>query len=589
MGAIKAEGIKNQLGRPTLDRLTVLVREAAQNSWDAADDGFDGPVAFSLDLRQLDEEGIAAWSRALLSDAPADENLALRHELGSSPVSILFVSDRGTDGLGGPTRADAATAEEPHDYVSFVLNVGDPRDTELGGGTYGFGKAVFFSASTASTILVHTRCRNEEGAVESRLIGCALGNSFENRGHAYTGRHWFGLPADHSDVVEPVRGEDADNLARELGFPAFGDAELGTTIAVVALDHEGRDAVAAAEWLANSILWHLWPKMITGSNGAPTMTFSVSLNDAPVEIGDPALHPVLGEFAAALRDLETAGDTITYGAQQEPIGRILLGTTYAPPPVIDLVGQEAGFRLGVRHCCLLRAPELVVEYREGPAFPDDRVWYAGVFKVFAEYDETFAQSEPPTHDAWSPNYLDDRDRSLVKVTLRKIDDKLRSHAAPRVVQTAAGGGEGLAALSRMLGSLIVPAPGEGAGAVTRKPAPGQARRTVVKTLGDPQWGRFDERDVLVQAFEVDAKRQLTLDAETTVRVWGGGEKKNERPVGALEPELLAWRDPSGQIHRSGRLAISPSEGGRWEAIVAPSPDTVTRIRVHEATSELSDG
>lgn len=34
-GASAAEGIRNQLGRPELDLLTILVRESAQNSWDA--------------------------------------------------------------------------------------------------------------------------------------------------------------------------------------------------------------------------------------------------------------------------------------------------------------------------------------------------------------------------------------------------------------------------------------------------------------------------------------------------------------------------------------------------------------------------
>ncbi|MFD0594037.1 hypothetical protein ACFQZ4_17425 [Catellatospora coxensis] len=47
-GATAAEGIRNQLGRPELDHLTVLVREAAQNSWDAR--AGSGAVDFRIDL-----------------------------------------------------------------------------------------------------------------------------------------------------------------------------------------------------------------------------------------------------------------------------------------------------------------------------------------------------------------------------------------------------------------------------------------------------------------------------------------------------------------------------------------------------------
>lgn len=587
MGAIKAEGIKNQLGRPTLDRFVVLVREAAQNSWDAADPSHEGPVRFAMDLRELDEETASAWRCALCATAPDVDDLPLRLALESSPLSILFVSDRGTEGLGGPTRADDVHEGAPHDYVSFALNVGEARDAGLGGGTYGFGKAVFFLASAASTILVHTRCLDERGAIESRLVGCALGPSFQSEGHAYTGRHWFGLQADSSEMVEPVLRDAADELAQDLGFPAFVGDDLGTTIAVVAPELDNRDPDSVVGRLVNSILWHLWPKMVDKGEG-PDMDFTVSRDGLPVQIPEPATHPVLGEFVAALGELDELGDVITYGAGSKPIGKIQLRTTFAPPPVIDEVGQEAGFRFGVRHCCLLRAPELVVEYREGPPLSDDRVWYAGVFKVSVEHDDTFARAEPPTHDSWSPEYLDDRDRSLVRVTLRKIEERLRSHAAPRFAQPPAGGAEGLAAVSRMLGGLIAPAPGQAAGPLSREPGPG-GRKASIRMIGAPEWKRHDNSDVLVQVFEIDAKRQLTVDAETTVRVWGGAGTETETPVGAADPRLVAWRDPEGRLHPAGRLAITPQESGRWEAIVASPADTVTRIRVHEARARDADG
>jgi hypothetical protein len=583
MGAIKAEGIKNQLGRPTLDRFVILVREAAQNSWDAADPDREGPVRFAIDLRRLDEPTAGIWHDLLAENAPPAEYLPLRERL-ESPLSILFIGDRGTKGLGGPTRADAAREDKPHDYVSFLLNVGDPRDTPLGGGTYGFGKAVYFLASTAYTVLIHTRCRNENDLVESRLVGCALGAAFESDGHSFTGRHWFGFPVDSSDIVDPVRGDQADAIAAELGFPTFEGEELGTTIAVVAPDLDERTPDDVVSRLALAILWHLWPKTVD-SGGGPSMRFSVALDDAPVAIPDPATHPVLREFVAAHRELDDLGETITYGAGAQPIGKVRLRTTYAPPPVIDAIGQDAGLHDSVHHCCLLRGPELVVEYRQGPRLPDDLLWYAGVFKAFPELDPVFARAEPPTHDAWSPENLDDRDRSLVRTTLRKIDEKLRSHAAPRATQTPGGGAEGLAGMSRLLGSLLAPAPGEAAGP-RPSPKPGtRSPRTAVQMVGPPQWEQLDGRDVLVQAFDVTTSRQLTIDAETSVRVWGGAGKEADPPLGAADPELVAWRDPQGRTHPAGRLAIGADEGGRWAAIVASPADTATRIRVHEATAD----
>jgi hypothetical protein len=372
MGAIKAEGIMNQLGRPTVDRLTVLVREAAQNSWDAADRSQSGPVHFDLDLRRLRNDAAAEWRQILSVGAPSAEDLPLMPALERPELSVLFVSDRGTTGLSGPTHADEVVADRPKDYVSFVLNVGDPRDTDHGGGTYGFGKAVFFRASAASTVVVHTHCRNEHDEVESRLVGCALGSSYEADGRVHTGRHWFGIP-NGANNLEPVRGEDADAIAGRLGFPPVSPGESGTTIAVLAPKLDDHDEDEAVRMLADSVVWHLWPKMIARGDQNPVMTFNVARDGDQLELANPREHPVLREFVAALEELDGSGETITYGSGAMPIGKIRLRTTFAPPPVLDEVGRAAGLGDGVHHCCLLRIPELVVEYRPGPPLPDERI------------------------------------------------------------------------------------------------------------------------------------------------------------------------------------------------------------------------
>ena len=103
LGAAKAEGMRRQLGRPRFDRLTVLVRESAQNSWDARISD-DTQVRFSMDFRTLDDELRNAWLGTLRQEshmAGTDIEGALSEP---APV-ILFISDRGTKGLEGPTRA----------------------------------------------------------------------------------------------------------------------------------------------------------------------------------------------------------------------------------------------------------------------------------------------------------------------------------------------------------------------------------------------------------------------------------------------------------------------------------------------------
>jgi hypothetical protein len=277
------------LGRPELDLLTILVRESAQNSWDARLPQSDAPVDYRIDMWTVGPAHTGVWRELLLAGAPGSDNFPLRETLKRGSIRVLAVSDRGTRGLGGPTRADDAVGPE-RNFVSFIRNIGEPRDTPLGGGTYGFGKGIFYLLSKAGSVLVHSRCRTPQGGYETRLIGCTLWQSYvtlEGQGQRrYTGRHWWGDSS--GSVVEPLVGEAAETVAQRLGLKAFGAQETGTTVVVIDpnLDElEGPDA--AADYLSDTIAWHLWPKMIGTADTPPAMRFSVTRDGVPHPVPDP--------------------------------------------------------------------------------------------------------------------------------------------------------------------------------------------------------------------------------------------------------------------------------------------------------------
>jgi hypothetical protein len=70
---------------------------------------------------------------------------------------------------------------------------------------------------------------------------------------------------------------------------------------------------------------------------------------------------------------------------------------------------------------LLRTPELVVQYLEGPPSPEGGFEWAGVFRVDDDCDDYFAAAEPPTHDSWNADLLPKgRGRTIVNVGLREV-------------------------------------------------------------------------------------------------------------------------------------------------------------------------
>src|SRR5439155_23069580 len=102
-GGVAAHGVINALGRPELDFLELFVRETVQNSWDARN--ADGPISFTLKGWQLRGRPLSTLREAVFAERPA-EGLTLNETLSQDPLPVLAVSDRGTAGLGGPTRAD---------------------------------------------------------------------------------------------------------------------------------------------------------------------------------------------------------------------------------------------------------------------------------------------------------------------------------------------------------------------------------------------------------------------------------------------------------------------------------------------------
>ena len=141
---------------------------------------------------------------------------------GANPA---LCSDRGTTGLGGPTRADAPDDGSLRDYIAFVLNVGEPRDNDYGGGTYGFGKAAFFISSQAHAIMVSSQCDDGYGGIESRLIGCALGESYSTKEANFTGRAWWGDAREQ--LVEPLRVKLRRKLPENLVCLRLGRGKRG--------------------------------------------------------------------------------------------------------------------------------------------------------------------------------------------------------------------------------------------------------------------------------------------------------------------------------------------------------------------------
>ncbi|MEU5042711.1 hypothetical protein [Streptomyces griseorubiginosus] len=642
-GASAAEGIRNQLGRPELDLLTILVRESAQNSWDARIENFPAPVDFRIDMWTVGPAHAGAWRELLLNGAPMNaEHFPLRETLRRRPARVLAVSDRGTRGLGGPTRADDAVGPE-RDFVSFIRNIGEPRDTVLGGGTYGFGKGIFYLLSGSGTVLVHSRCRTAQGGYETRLIGCTLWKSYvaqEGDGERrYTGRHWWGDTS--GDVVEPLVGPAAEAVAQQLGLRGFRPEETGTTIAVVDPNLDELEPTEAADYLAETVAWHLWPKMISTDGKDPAMRFSVTCDGVEHSVPDPRETRPLNMFVDAYETMTGAGGRdLACLKPKQHLGRLGLVKRIMPP----LGPTRASLMLGVEdlvhHVCLMRPAELVVTYFPGPKPPSVNQGYAGVFRADEVMDDVYAKAEPPTHDAWHPQSLDRPESTFVRTTFQRISEALSDLLSLSGTARSGASNVALGAASSFFSGLVGGAWGIGGATAYSQPdrtatraakqeersrrsadsrtakgasssgeegyfdrsttgpgaqgepyesgnsgTGGVRRRPRVQYVGEPYYEDRGDDELLVQDFRlpVDGPQRVRIDLAVTLP--GTGGRETDPPIGASMPVLVGWEAGDGRLHTTDVCVI---EGGdtTWRALVRPAPDTMTEIGIKvEAVNE----
>lgn len=564
-GNISADGIRKLLGAPPLDRLTTMVRETVQNSWDARIQDQRVIPEYLIRWRRL-ETAQARFLRDIVfetlpPDAESEFNKALVKGL-----SVVEVSDYGTVGLGGPTQpTDVAGEDEKTNFLDFLRNVGTPRNEIQGGGTYGFGKSSLFSLSELSTILIDTETESK-GRPVHRFMGCRIGANYtvkkgSEKGR-YTGRHWWGKASEAG--LEPVTGRDAQTVANNLGLPARAAGQTGTTIVVVApVLPCGAEEVGVR--IARTLLVNFWPKMVERTAGRRPIKFRVEVDGQDVVVPRPEETPPFALFAKALvaarsGDARKGANEVRHGTynkvlgywagQEGPIKKrsSLLDSTEDSGDVDPCIAPS-------HHYALMRPAELVVKYVEGPVIADPTREWGGVFTAGTddEVEAAFAESEPPAHDDWNPNFLsDNRKKSIVKVALNRLKADIKSRFGPPVAPVADSGSDfPLGAAADRFGHVFL-AGGLGSGVSPSADAPGRGRGGGGSSgasdglrLGQASFLRLDVRDGTAAAvFEVpcanpDATPRL-IEASPYLVMDGQAVEPAALPIGIRRPRVLGW-------------------------------------------------
>lgn len=577
------ENFLRLLGTPSTDPLQTVIREAVQNIADAAKRGH-GPSIF-IKLRRLNESERNCMRDCALNTLPDELGSRQKFEefLGRDEQIVLEICDFGTTGLGGPTRADRIpVGVESNDFINFLRNIGAPRDTDHGGGTYGFGKASLYAVSRCKTIFVDTLVEDGGGG-ERRLIGCHIGSRHEVAEGGYkkqfTGRHWWGIADPVDGIADPALGHVAKKLAEELGFPSRAAGQSGTSIMMLDFNPEGEELIAVGNRIVEGLLYSFWPRMMKDAPAEKRFSCRVEVDGMELEIPDPEEFPPLHLFCRAMRKARVReGDGVERIFSEKPakdLGWLAIeeGLRSERRPI---VAEDSLFHQTSRHIALMRPVQLVVKYLEGTALPHEQVEWAGVFLASDEdeVERAFALSEPPAHDDWIPDNLEKgHQKTFVKVALRKLDARATEIGIPASLgSNHEGEAPPLARVSGMLGAALEGVTGEGAGRLRKGKGGGVgSSRQARARASRPVFVRLEQREGMRLAFFSTSVQQDSegngekLHASAAVALDGAATRQLDKTI--LSPEIVEIRALDGSSLEAGDLLTINGASGEYEIVV----------------------
>lgn len=561
-GTLHGEGA-GRLLETDMPTAHLLVREMAQNTWDARLEG--RAPEFRVDWRTLDANAIGALRNRVFREG-SEYVRGLGEVLRREQLPVIEIHDRGTCGLDGPTRNDFEIPEgEARNYVDLILSMGVPRQDQKGGGTHGFGKTAAVRASSCRTVIYWTRVRSGTG-FESRLIALAVSAAFSKDAKNFSGRHWWGWVTE-DDFILPLQNEKADALGQRIFSRGFAENETGTSIMVLdpvltshtasrAATLTGEDSAELSpseymEQVRDAVRLYLWPKRV-GSAPERLMDISITLEGKSVEIPPPSEDPAIAPFVECLKAVRASQDRSS--GEQRWRGKVL--EVRRERPIIDVgrLGMTEVVRLPdeaedplaeqvLNRVCYMRSrAELVVGYRRIPGTTSDpAMHWAGVFKPMEAEDHHFADSEPATHDNWSAANTGANKRAghCVRTWESKVTTLVKEYLKPPEDPSTSAEMHSVAHLNRVL-NILMPAPRPAHAAKPRSRARQPVARPRVREAVEViSTMRTRDGDGIAWSFEVSSQRDEPVTVRAIVGVSDADGKIDVEPDPHVL-EVIGW-------------------------------------------------
>jgi hypothetical protein len=447
-----------------LSNVQIFVREVVQNVYDSLNKEVHSKAILEIELLRLSGESKKNFLEAIQINTLVDHYKSVRQNQErkrranilpdiddylkpENEIRLLYINDIDTYGLIGPEFESEILEEESlKSFIGLCRGTGENEKggNESSGGTNGYGKSVLWRHSDLSLVFFYSELSTDyidpSGlSHRKRLIGISRMADHLLNGKAYSGVVNFGTLVENSQNVRAVYDDEAEELAKEIGFERE-PGRCGTSILIVGFQdlsdvNDKSDIETMAEFKAASEEYY-WPCI--DDEG---IEIRFKSQEDGYELADPTTNAKIRPFLDIYR---------MYKSNDLNEGHVRTQKEFRIPKNVSLGYENDSENAKITLCAslynenearnfsllnsiaLIRGSKMVVKYEKLNVSLSGKNFHGIILggTIISQTDEQkhleklLALSEPISHDGWNDNSNNLNSWRGSKVKIKQIKEAI---------------------------------------------------------------------------------------------------------------------------------------------------------------------
>lgn len=505
--SMSGSSVLSSIQNNSMSTIDLMIRESLQNSLDAGIDNIG--IYRSVDVNYT----IGKFTKTNLTNELEGISVDLKNKIKETECSFISIEDKNTVGLNGKIKYSDAK-EKYGNFRKLVYEIAKPQTKEDAGGSWGYGKTVYFRVGIG-LVVFYTRFK-ENGEYIERLACTYIEDETKynsllhnikrnNRGIA-----WFGDEQNGSPY--PIENHDyISNFLKIFDLKCYAGRETGTKIIIPFINKKEllNDINYKKEYWNNNCFWkdnfeetlenailQWYAPRINNKNYKEVFDkpfLKVYINNQKIKFNDDENY-----FFKVISELYNLALLNNYNISYNPDINHILDYDVKTVKYSKLKGQNSGsiafckipiksFELspytyiGIENNTsngnrpiigFCRKPGMIVDYQISnkwadkiPNTPEDEILIGifvlnsnAIFKDCFKLELYIRKSEMADHNAWDDVYIEEKNYGKVVATICKntkkiIQDSLKENELNKPRR--------IIGISQKLGKLFLPTTGYG--------------------------------------------------------------------------------------------------------------------------------